>query len=130
MAAKCALLSADPTVMKIIQMALLSLKMDVEVLKDFDAAAARLATSRFDAVVLDLDFDEQVSGLIAKLRTDELNRTSISITLSASREANLAGFKNGANFVLDKPLKSENVSRTMRAAYALIQRNLNLAPLQ
>lgn len=125
MSFKCALLSNDPIVLKLLQPGLNTLKLKVEQLGDAAKAAVELSQTHYDAVVLDLESGEDIAGIITRMRTDELNRTSITIALTRGTESYRAGYRSGANFVLDKPLKSDTVAKTLRAAVSLIQKNVS-----
>lgn len=127
MSFKCALLSNDPVVLKLLQPGLNTLKLQVEQLGDAVKAAAELSQVHYDAVVLDLESGglDEVAGIITKMRADELNRTSITIALTRGADGYRAGYKSGANFVLDKPLRSDTVAKTLRAAVSLIQKNVS-----
>ena len=127
MSFKCALLSNDPVVLKLLQPGLSTLKLQVERLGDAEKAAAELGRAHYDAVVLDLESGQvdEVAGIITKMRADELNRSSITIALTRGTDGYRAGYKCGANFVLDKPLRSDTVAKTLRAAMSLIQKNVS-----
>ena len=126
MAFKCALLSNDPVVLKLLHPGLTGLKVQVEQLGNPEKAAAELSRAHYDAVVLDLESGttDEVAGIITKMRADELNRMSITIALSRGPEGYRAGYRSGANFVLDKPLRSDTVAKTLRAAVSLLQKNV------
>jgi DNA-binding response OmpR family regulator len=125
MALKCALLSTDAVAVKVLRQTLSTLKFDVELLADNNTAFTSLAQTPYDAVVLDMDGNEEVRPILQKLRTEELNRNSIAIALCKGHDGCTAGLQSGANFALDKPLRADTVNRTLKVAQALMLKNVS-----
>jgi DNA-binding NarL/FixJ family response regulator len=87
-------------------------------------AILRLAKSRFDAVVIDCDAQENALEVLTSMRSGRSNRTSITIALVNGRDAIKGATNAGATFVLSKPILEDSAMRCVRAAHALILREL------
>jgi CheY-like chemotaxis protein len=81
----------------------------------------RVAEWKFAAVITDCDHHDGMS-LLETTRLEPRNRNTIAIALTQPGLSMAVPFRSGANFVLDKPVTRERVSRLLRAAYSLIAR--------
>lgn len=81
----------------------------------------RVAEWKFAAVITDCDHFDGMS-LLQTTRLEPRNRNTIAIALTQPGLSMGVPFRSGANFVLDKPVTRERVSRLLRAAYSLIAR--------
>lgn len=85
-------------------------------------APAHLADKKLDAVIVDYDDTEQ-SAVVLQNASQYTARTSgVSIALLADRAKVRNVFGSGANFVLYKPVSTEQAQASLRAAIALIKR--------
>ncbi|HEU5234787.1 MAG TPA: PilZ domain-containing protein [Terriglobales bacterium] len=77
-----------------------------------------LATCKIDVFFVDQDSDPELA-LIQHVRTSSSSRTAVIFALAhRSRTSSLAF--GGADFVIDKPLVQEHVTRALRAAYGIM----------
>ena len=81
----------------------------------------RVAEWKFAAVITDCDHYDGLS-LLRTTRLEPRNRNTIAIALTQPGVSMAVPFRSGANFVLNKPVTRERVSRLLRAAYSLIAR--------
>lgn len=85
-------------------------------------APASLEEKKFDAVIVDYEDTEQ-SAVVLQNASQYTARTSgVSIALLADRSKVRNVFGSGANFVLYKPVSTEQAQASLRAAIALIKR--------
>jgi CheY-like chemotaxis protein len=85
-------------------------------------ALAQLEEKKFDAVIVDFEDPEQAT-LILQNASPYTSRTSgVSVALLGDRSKVRNVFGSGANFVLYKPIVTEQAQASLRAAIALIKR--------
>jgi CheY-like chemotaxis protein len=89
---------------------------------DPTTAVTELTVQKFDAVVVDFD-DPQRAGLVLQSVCLASPRSGpVSVALLSDRSRVRHAFGAGANFVLFKPINSEEAEFSLRAAVALIKR--------
>jgi ActR/RegA family two-component response regulator len=76
---------------------------------------------KFEAFVFDTALDTPFLDLLSEARTSASNSRSVIFAL-AQPGVSEAARKAGAHFVLEKPIGTENLHRTLRASYGLIVR--------
>jgi CheY-like chemotaxis protein len=81
----------------------------------------RVADWKFSAVFADCDHDDGLS-LLETTRLEARNRSAIVIAMTRPGMGMRVPFRCGANFVLEKPVNRERLSRLMRAGYGLMAR--------
>jgi c-di-GMP-binding flagellar brake protein YcgR len=86
------------------------------------AAAARLASQHFDAVVVDCQDQMPAIELINGVRKSPINRTTLIIGLVDGRDQVRDIFGQGANFIVYKPVSVERATSSLRAARGLMAR--------
>jgi len=89
-----------------------------EVCQDAGFALQSLNRRHFEAVVVDLKM-YQSKEIMERVRFSPSNQTA---TTFAITDGSASGFSTGANFVLERPLSEEALSRSLRAAYGIIMR--------
>lgn len=89
---------------------------------DADSALRRLEDKHFDAVVVDFDDAGQANHILQSLRQSSTSKNAVAIGLWSDRSNVRSAFGMGANFVLYKPLTSEQACASLRAAVALLKR--------
>jgi DNA-binding response OmpR family regulator len=89
-----------------------------EVCQDAGFALQSLNRRHYEAVVVDLKM-YQAKEIMERVRLSPSNQTA---TTFAITDGSASGFSTGANFVLDRPLSEESLSRSLRAAYGIIMR--------
>jgi DNA-binding response OmpR family regulator len=89
---------------------------------DLDSAIRQFDEKRFDAVIIDFDDASSASDVLQSLRQSSSSKNAVTVGL-LSNPSNVRGaFGMGANFVLYRPISSEQAHATLRAASALLKR--------
>lgn len=114
------LLSVDPETLRVMQNVLDSFGIGLEVCTDPQAAKELLAYRRFDAIIVDCDNMDGATDVLKNVSLGSANRHTIRFAILGGITSATAAFQMGANFVLDKPLSNERVSRSLRATQGLI----------
>ncbi len=115
------LILKDDNSAELLSRILADFQVDSEHCPDAQAAAQKLNSKHFDAVVLDLD-DDSAASVLRDLRQSSASKSAVSITLLNDPAEVRRAFGMGANFVLYKPLSSATASSSLRAAIALLKR--------
>jgi CheY-like chemotaxis protein len=111
------LLSQDPELVRVIRPTLEKLSIDVEVCHDARAGSDMLISDKFDAVIVDCDDLSGGLALLQGLRKTPSNKSCVAFAvLNGKRTTTQEAFGMGANFVLQKPISTLNVSRCFHAA--------------
>jgi CheY-like chemotaxis protein len=122
MALTSLLVCADAKTVQVLSRILEDLGIGVEHCGDPLGAAARLATQRYDAILVDCKDEPAAIDLIVAARKTVANKTTLVIALVDGRNHVRDVFSNGANFVLYKPISSERAASSLRAARSLMRR--------
>ena len=115
------LVCSDDRALRVLCNVLGELEIHVEHCADHVSAAKRLAQHSFQAVIIDCK-DEHCFGLLTSIRSGQQNRKSMAIAIIDARTNLQTAFKRGANFVVYKPISTEKVKSSFRAARALMKR--------
>jgi len=115
------LVCSDDRALRILRNVLGELEIHVEHCADHVSAAKKLAQQSFEAVIIDCD-DEHSFGLLTRIRSGQQNRKAVAIAIIDARTNLQTAFKLGANFVVYKPITTEKVKSSFRAARALMKR--------
>ena len=91
-----------------------------EVCGDAGFALQSLNKRHFEAVVVDLNM-YQAKEIVEQVRSCRSTQTATTFAITDGTGSSSA-FSAGANFVLERPLSVESVSRSLRAAYGIIMR--------
>jgi hypothetical protein len=87
------------------------------------ASANQLLTRRkFEAIVIDCDDCEGARNLLLSLRNVPSNKNSIVFAITRGKTTVNEAFGAGANFVLEKPVAADRLTRSLRAAHSLMAR--------
>ena|SRR5690348_5229558 len=86
------------------------------------AALQRMEDKRFDVVLVDFDESAENSQVLQNLRQCSNSKNAVAVGLWSDRGNVRSAFGMGANFVLYKPVSSEQAYATLRAAVALLKR--------
>lgn len=122
MALQALLLTRDSEVNRTLRRVLESNKIDVAVCADPQQARLAISRQKYDAVVVDCDDMKEGPAVLKELRQGKSNKSCITFALVSGRTSVQQAFELGANFVLDKPLALDRVTRSVRAAHGLIMR--------
>jgi CheY-like chemotaxis protein len=118
---KSLLVCSDDRALRVLRNVLSELEIDVEHCADRSIAAKKLAQHSFEAVIIDCK-DECSFGLLKNIRSGQQNGKSLAIAIIDARTNLQTAFKQGANFVVYKPISTEKVKSSFRAARALMKR--------
>jgi len=114
--------STDAGAIAQVRESLQQLAMSSEVCGEVSAALRLLARQKFEAVLADLTLGESATKVFEQVRLSSANRTAVTFALSTNAEEAGAAFKSGSNFVLQRPLSTDAITQTFKAAYGLIVR--------
>src|SRR5581483_8286006 len=116
-ALQAVIVSDDASVLKIMPVCLAELGIQASVHQHSSLIDA-LATCKTDVFFVDQDSDPELS-LIQHVRTSSSSRTAVIFALAHRTRISSPAF-GGADFIIDKPLIQEHVSRSLRAAYGIM----------
>jgi DNA-binding response OmpR family regulator len=116
------LLSGDSQVIEVLEPALQALKIDVDIRQDEHAGAEAICSARYDAVIVDCEGLSGGLDLLERLRDGESNKSSVAFALLDPLAPSNQAFESGANFILRKPVSSEEASGCFRAVLGLMER--------
>src|SRR5579864_6771235 len=115
------LVSKDDYSAEVLSRALANFAIAVERFSEPEIALNRLAEQRFDCLIVDFD-DADTALKLLKMATQPKPAALLSIALSSDESSVRGLMKQGAKFVLPKPISSERAAATLRAATALLRR--------
>jgi CheY-like chemotaxis protein len=122
MALTSLLVCSDSKAVQVLSSILKELNIEAEHCGDLAAAALRLKTQHFDAVVVDCQDQVPAIELIGNVRKVPVNRSTLIIGLVDGREQVRDIFGQGANFIVYKPVSVERATSSLRAARGLMAR--------
>jgi c-di-GMP-binding flagellar brake protein YcgR len=113
--------SRDERTVRILKLLLADLEIEAEVVADFARAQEDLRRRKFDGIFAECE-EEEGATLLRSVKKSKHNKRSIAFALSGTEVKMGAAFEMGAHFVVHKPLVSEKVKRTLKAAHGLMMR--------
>jgi CheY-like chemotaxis protein len=117
------LLCRDSEVVDILKPTLERLSIHVEICEGSRAATDILASSKFDAVIVDCDDIPGGIGVLESVRKGKSNQNSIAFALlNGTSTTTRQAFDLGAKFVLQKPISPKNALRCFEAALGFMER--------
>jgi CheY-like chemotaxis protein len=116
------LVCVDEAAAQTLRGALEELRIQVELCPDAVRAAVRLAQDRFDLLIVDCKSKADVVSILHECRSSRANESTLAVVV-ADQEDIRDMFSLGVNFVLYRPLASERVMSSLRAAQALLYRD-------
>jgi PilZ domain len=120
--AKSLLVSRDSTTIQQVTNALESLAIATEVCVDVGRAKRVLNSTKFEAVTIDFDLDKNAPELIESMRVSPSNGTVPALAITRGESELTSAYGVGANFVLQRPLTKESLTRTLNVGYGLVVR--------
>lgn len=115
------LLSRNESTVRMVARGFKDMEVDLEHCSDYDDFLARALETRFDAIVVDDDFEEAQAALL-EIHGYSTCSKAVRIVLAEHKIAMPAIFKTGSQIVLYKPLSSERVRQGLRAVRNLMAR--------
>ena len=110
--------SCDPMVVNSISSCLNELGITAAVHRETSSAMQTLSRQKTDAFFVDRELDPEFS-VLSGMRRSTSSRGAVGFAI-VPREAPAGGAFRVADFVIDKPLASSRVNRTLRAAYGIM----------
>lgn len=111
-------ISSDPVVVGSLSSCLEKFGISAAVYRETSAAMQTLRNQKTDAFLVDRECDPEFSVLKA-MRHSTSSRSAVAFAI-ISEMSSANGAFSAADFVMDKPLASRRVSRTMQAAYGIM----------
>jgi CheY-like chemotaxis protein len=112
----------DDAAAQTLRSSLEELRIQVEMCPDAVRAAVRLAQDRFDLLIVDCKSKADVVSILRECRSSRANESTLAIVV-AEQEDIRDMFSLGVNFVLYRPLASDRVMSSLRAAQAVLHRD-------
>jgi len=88
----------------------------------YEDASARLEERKFDAVIVDYDDSENATLTLQNAYQNAGRNPAVTVALLSDKSKVRNVFGSGANFVLYKPISTQQAQASLRAATALIKR--------
>ena len=88
----------------------------------YEDVAARLEERKFDAVIVDYDDSENATLTLQNAYQNAGRNPAVTVALLSDKSKVRNVFGSGANFVLYKPISTQQAQASLRAATALIKR--------
>src|SRR5258708_5929214 len=79
-----------------------------------------LSKNKYDAVVVDCDHSSDAADVLLAIRSGKSNKNAIVFAVLQGQELRKEALESGANFMLEKPLSTDKVMHSIRAAHGLI----------
>ena len=93
-----------------------------QVCTDVASAVRLLNTRKFETVVVDLQMGDESRNVLERVRLSPSNSTTIAFAVTETTKESAIAFEAGSNFVLERPLSTRSVGRTLEKAYGMIMR--------
>ncbi len=118
----CAVIySKDERVLRILRSLLADLSIQAEFAANAAEAVECLAQQKYDAIFAECD-NPDGTAVLRTVRRSRHNQRSVAFVISPDGTAGGLAVELGAHFVLEKPLVTEKVKRTLKAAHGLMMR--------
>jgi len=116
------ILSRDPQLVRVFRRCFEEVGVSTVTTDALIDAQERITTHKFDAVIVDCDDIEGGGELLAELRKGSSNKNAIAYAVVNERTSMKQAYDVGANFVVEKPITFDRVTRSVRAGHGLIYR--------
>jgi TonB family protein len=123
MSYKCLLFCPDERTARLVTQVLSELEFTVELSNEPFATVKKLAEERFDALVADIQDEQDAALLFKSARNSSLNHSSLAVAVVEGQSGVAKAFRIGANLVLTKPINIEQSKSTLRVARGLLRKN-------
>lgn len=118
----CAVIcSKDERVLRILRSLLADLSIQAEFAGSAADAIERLVRQKYDGIFADCD-DPDGQTVLRAIRRSRHNQRSVAFVISPEASVGALASELGAHFVLERPLVTEKVKRTLKAAHGLMLR--------
>src|SRR6202051_4995668 len=116
------LVSADPATIQQFSNVLHEFYIPPTICAEATAAVGLLNRRKFDAVIADLQLEQQGGAILGEVRLSSSNRTAVTFGISDNDARHAAVFRKNAQFVFERPLSAQSINKTLKPAYGLILR--------
>ncbi len=122
MATRAFLLCGDEKAVQAVTQILDELEVSFEHSSEPAFSLKRLATQRFDVLIVDCDNVQNATQVFNSARASHLNKTSIAIAIVEGKAGVPNAFRLGASLVLTKPVALEQVRNTLRTGIGMTRK--------
>ncbi len=122
MATRAFLLCGDEKAVQAVTQILDELEVSFEHSSEPGFSLKRLATQRFDLLIVDCDNVQNATQVFNSARASNLNKTSIAIAIVEGKAGVPNAFRLGASLVLTKPVALEQVRNTLRTGIGMTRK--------
>jgi TonB family protein len=123
MATRAFLLCGDEKAVQAVTQILDELEVSFEHSSEPAFSLKRLATQRFDLLIVDCDNVQNATQVFNSARASNLNKTSIAIAIVEGKAGVPNAFRLGASLVLTKPVSLEQVRNTLRTGIGMARKD-------
>src|SRR5437016_13103430 len=122
MATRAFLLCGDEKAVQAVTQILDELEVSFEHSSEPAFSLKRLATQRFDLLIVDCDNVQNATQVFNSARASSLNKASIAIAIVEGKAGVPNAFRLGASLVLTKPVALEQVRNTLRTGIGMTRK--------
>jgi periplasmic protein TonB len=122
MATRAFLLCGDEKAVQAVTQILDELEVSFEHSSEPAFSLKRLATQKFDLLIVDCDNAQNATQVFNSARASNLNKTSIAIAIVEGKAGVPNAFRLGASLVLTKPVALEQVRNTVRTGIGMTRK--------
>jgi CheY-like chemotaxis protein len=123
MATRAFLLCGDERAVQAVTQILDELEVSFEHSSEPAFSLKRLATQRFDLLLVDCDNAQNATQVFNSARASNLNKTSIAIAIVEGKAGVPNAFRLGASLVLTKPVSLEQARNTLRTGIGMTRKD-------
>ena len=123
MATRAFLLCGDEKAVHAVTQILDELEVSFEHSSEPAFSLKRLATQKFDLLIVDCDNVQNATQVFNSARASNLNKTSIAIAIVEGKAGVPNAFRLGASLVLTKPVSLEQVRNTLRTGIGMTRKD-------
>jgi TonB family protein len=123
MATRAFLLCGDEKAVQAVTQILDELEVSFEHSSEPAFSLKRLATQRFDLLIVDCDNAQNATQVFNSARASNLNRASIAIAIVEGKAGVPNAFRLGASLVLTKPVSLEQARNTLRTGIGMTRKD-------
>jgi periplasmic protein TonB len=124
MATRAFLLCGDEKAVQAVTQILDELEVSFEHSSEPAFSLKRLATQRFDLLIVDCDNVQNATQVFNSARASNQNKTSIAIAIVEGKAGVPNAFRLGASLVLTKPVSLEQVRNTLRTGIGMTKKDM------
>jgi len=115
------LVSADPITIQRVSHVLREFSISPDVSEEMSEAVRRVIGQKFDAVIVDLQLEEQSGLILDQVHLSSSNRTAVTFAIGGG-DAVGNSLRKKAAFVFERPVSTQSIRSTLKTAYGLILR--------